>query len=260
MNENTITPSQSQEPTTRALFGKRRVLPIALGAIVLVIAVFAFQSYLQIQRTRQVARQIADGTYPFQNDVITPNDPRFSVSEAASINDWGYKTAAELQEMARQFNFQFDVSTIHSGGTYPDEPDRIAVRFTRPDGIYGVTVVRGTYADAWSLRTPAQQEDFQREYNDYNEFERLAEEVLGNWMPPKPRPRAAIEMLTRRREFRLDLSRVLEPGGLFVKDFAWQGWKWTLGRDEDGYRRYLRFHIPNWGNHYPEQDINRTRD
>ena len=260
MNENIINPSQSPKPTTLVRSGKRRPLAIAFGSIVLVIAGITLKQYLQIQHTQQVAKQITDGTYPFQNEVITPDDPRFSVSDANIINDWGYKTAAELQDMARQFHFEFGVSTIHNGGTFPDEPDRISVRFERPDGIYGITVVRGTYADAWSLRTPAQQEDFHREYNDSYEFERLAEKVLGNWMPPKPRPRAAIEILTRRREFRIDLRRAVEPGGFFQKDYEWQDWSWTLSRDEDGYRRYLRFHIPNWGDHYSEQDINRTRD
>ena len=219
------------------------------------------RSYLQIQHTKKIATQIADGTYPFRNEIIGPGDPRFSAPDPNTINDWGYQTAAELQQLARQFRFEFDISTIHDGGTNPNEPDRISVRFERPDGTYGVTVVRGTYAEAWSLRTAAQQKDFYRKsYNDYYEFERLAEEVMGNWMPPKPRPRAAIEMLTRRRDFGVALRMALEPGGLINKDFEWQGWKWTLHRDAEGYRRALRFHFPDWGDNYPELDINRTHD
>lgn len=251
---------ESSEPARRTRPRTRRLFALLVGLAVLVIAVIVIPQYLKARHTRQIAEQIAEGTYPFRNEIIGFDDPRYSGPEEDSLNEWGRNTAAELQELALDFHFEFDVSVIHDGGIYPDQPDRVSVRFERPDGIYGVTVIRGTHAEAWSLRTPEQHEDFRRQYDDYTEFNRLIENVMSAWMPPYSRPRAAIEMLTRQRGFQFDLREVLNTGGFFEKDYEWQGWQWTLGRDEDGERRYLRFYISDWGDHYPELNINRTRD
>ena len=128
---------------------------------------------------------------------------------------------------------QFEASSDGSG-----EAEFVSVSFERPEGTYGVAVYRDQYCDTWVIRNAEQKRLYP---DDRHVFEKVAEKVMANWMPPRPRPRAAIELLTRSGDFKYAMIPFSSPDGKIEKDFESEGWRWHLHRSENA--RYLRFYF-----------------